>query len=1000
MIAAGAFLVRFPCCCKRMSHLQRSVVVIPSYSVEELPNGLGHDVSSDFLNAWTAGWDPRLLVCLGTLPEWKRPDSGALELENALVLCPEVCKEKVYVPQRERLELGNCLVIDTDRMNRSVLYQKIAHTIRDSGSENALEVLNASPLLGEDFYALGFAVLQVQILARKLRYSWNIDWIAFSEQVMNAAKASIQGDGEETERWIQASFDTISQERDRYCSQQIYLLDVVLLAESTLGEALTQQFDTAHPFSILATSDLLLKMQRENTHAWDQLKQGLETKNVSIVGGLQRETISSYRSYRALFEDLRVGRESYERLGVVPPSVFSMFAPGVSHLHADLLRQFGYVGALLNAWSGGKLPELDSAKILWQTHSDAPSIDCVLGHVKDLSNAESLLNWTAGLSKQLDYHQIPTIVLAHWPNRFAEGVEDLLRVIKRSPSLGTFESVENYFSSTNQPYSANAFTNTQFKIPVPESNAVRTALRDKLMELGSANTKVSRLRSVSGLWNQVAPTKVSIEELDNNCQFQREVENLPLDGSSDMRSTEEAIKRSRVRLLELITDAAGVRGGESSKPNGYMVVNPCSHPQRVFLKDLNGVVDPKSSSRILGLVVNRGTSHAVVDIPPFGFVKFRASDIQQSSGDTNTVPVIRNHNLWQKMTGKRTAIADSDWTMSNEYMELQIDPKRGHLRSVFVPSKRGSRMSGMPSIVAGCFDSNRKWKEEDFLSSELQSLKIVENSNVCGCIEATTVTKLASGARIPLKIRYTLWRGARWLNIQFVVDNPPADPFHVVWRTAWANESATIAAWQQGVKGKLPAPLQASIELVEIDDVENKIYVAAKHNPVHQRFEMRYLVTALPAKKDGVVCSELAVGMDWSRPYETALDLLDTPWIAPATLPAGVSNDESAWLAQSNLANVRFEFDSATGVEITRDANNPDVSGTGCVDVDAVLWVSETQGKRAQCRLSFFKNVEEAWRIDAIGRECCRLDVEDGQVLINLHPSEQCRVALRWMPMK
>ncbi|MFY7875620.1 MAG: hypothetical protein ACOVQM_09265, partial [Pirellula sp.] len=67
-----------------MSNLQRSVVVIPSYSMEELPDGLGHEVSSDFLNAWTVGWDARLLICLGTLPEWKRPEGGALELENAL----------------------------------------------------------------------------------------------------------------------------------------------------------------------------------------------------------------------------------------------------------------------------------------------------------------------------------------------------------------------------------------------------------------------------------------------------------------------------------------------------------------------------------------------------------------------------------------------------------------------------------------------------------------------------------------------------------------------------------------------------------------------------------------------------------------------------------------------------------------------------------------------------------------------------------------------------
>ncbi|MFN7888721.1 MAG: hypothetical protein ACK5OC_00400 [Pirellula sp.] len=998
-----------------MSNLQRSVVVIPSYSVEELPNGLGHEVSSDFLNAWTVGWDARLLVCLGTLPEWKRPDSGALELENALVLCPEVCREKVDIPQRERLGLGNCVVIDTDRRNRPDLFQRIATSIRESGLENEQEVLNASPVLGEDFYALGYAVLQVQILARKLRYSWNIDWIAFTEQVMNAAKASIQGDTEETERWIQASFDTISQERDRYCSQQIYLLDVVLLAESTLGEALTQQLGTSHPFSILATSTLLQSVRDKNPDAWQRLKEGLKEKQVSIVGGLQKEYLSSYRTYHALFEDLREGRESYESLGVSPPTVFSMFAPGVSHLHADLLRQFGYAGALLNAWSGGKLPELDSAKILWQTHSDAPSIDCVLGHVKDMSNAESLLHWTSGLSKQLDYHQIPTIVLAHWPNRYSEGIEDLFRVIKRSPSLGSFESIDNYFSSTNQPYSSNVFTNTQFKIPVPDSTVERTALRDRLMELGRVNTRASRLRSTAGLWHQVAPTKVPKEELEKNCILQRDVENFPLESAASIRPIDESIDRSRTQLLELIANAAGVgaasvaggsvgdasgAGSSASQPNGYLVVNPCSHPQRVFLKDLHAVIDPQSSGRIHGCVSYRGISQAVVDLPPFGFVKLRASGMNHSKKDSSIVPLVRNHSFWQKATGKRTEIADTDWTMSNEYMELQIDPKRGHLRSVYVPSKRGSRMSGMPSIIAGGFDTNRKWKEEDFLSSELVSLKIVENSSVCGCIEAVTSTKLSSGAQVQLRTRYTLWRGARWLHIQFATEKISTDVFHAVWRTAWANESATIAAWQQGVKGKLPTPLQASIELVEIDDVENKIYVAAKHNPVHQRFEMRYLVTALPSSKDGGVSSELAVGMDWSRPYETAMDFVDSPWIVPVTLSTGATNDDGAWLAQSNVANVRFEFDSVVGVEVARDANHPGTGGTDRIAVDAVLWVFETQGKRAQSRLSFFKNVEEAWRIDAIGQECCRLDVEDGQVLINLHPSEQCRVALRWTPMK
>jgi hypothetical protein len=173
------------------------------------------------------------------------------------------------------------------------------------------------------------------------------------------------------------------------------------------------------------------------------------------------------------------------------------------------------------------------------------------------------------------------------------------------------------------------FTNTQFKIPVPDSIVERTALRDRLMEIGSVNTRASRLRSTAGLWHQVAPTKVPTEELQKTCILQRDVENLPLDPSATIRPIDESIDRARTQLLELIANATGigaarVEGASALQPNGYLVVNPCSHPQRVFLKDLNAVIDPQSSGRIHGCVSYRGISQAVVDLPPFGFVKLRA----------------------------------------------------------------------------------------------------------------------------------------------------------------------------------------------------------------------------------------------------------------------------------------------------------------------------------------------------------------------------------------
>ena len=261
-----------------MTELKRSIFVVPTSSLEDLPNRMGHELALDFLNAWTSQWDPRLLVALGTLPEWKKADGSSLDLEHSLILCPQVSKSKLDQPLRERLDLGQCLLVDTEARPRTDLVKSLLASINflDAAPDNVtsdiepstIDSTKAAPLLLDDFYALGYAVLQIQILARKLRYSWNIDWIMFTEQTLAAAKASIAGDADETERWLQTCFDSLSQERDRYCSQQAYLIDVVLLATTTLGASLDRQLVSDHPTSLLASSRLLKSLKESNPNAW------------------------------------------------------------------------------------------------------------------------------------------------------------------------------------------------------------------------------------------------------------------------------------------------------------------------------------------------------------------------------------------------------------------------------------------------------------------------------------------------------------------------------------------------------------------------------------------------------------------------------------------------------------------------------------------------------------------------------------------------------------
>ena len=447
-----------------MTELKRSIFVIPSSSLEDLPKAMGNDLAMDFLNGWTAQWDPRLLDSLQTLPEWKKADGSALDLEDALVVCPSISRSKLDQPLRERLELGRCCVIDTGSKPRNELAVGLLERIHSTHENNT-----DRPYLLEHFYALGYAVLQIQILARKLRYSWNIDWIMFTEQAISAAKASVSQDHEETERWLQTCFDSLSQERDRYCSQQAYLIDVVLLAETTLGKSLDRQFASQHPFNILACGSLLESLKEKNLSAWERLEAGMADQKISLIGGLEQEQSHALLSASSVVRELDRGLESYVRLGIKPPKVFSRFRGGFTAALPTWLTQFGYLGSLLASWSDGVVPDKDQAKIRWQANNEGKSIDTIVGHVLDASSADTYIDLADTLSKQLDYHHVPTVIMAHWPGLQSVPMQDLMNVISRSPALGKFHTAESYFATTNQPYSSDSFPASAFRTSIPSA---------------------------------------------------------------------------------------------------------------------------------------------------------------------------------------------------------------------------------------------------------------------------------------------------------------------------------------------------------------------------------------------------------------------------------------------------------------------------------------------------------------------------------------------------
>ena len=349
-----------------MKLFQRSVSAITSSFSDDAPRGIGSDAALDYHVAWTSLWDPRVLACLQFVPETWRVDAGGKDLENALIVSSELVRARIDTPSVERLAIGNCALISTQHKPRQEVVQSLLAAIANRADEEAASnaaavdskhasirsiagVQDAQCALLQSFYAFGFMVAQVQIMARKLRYAFNLDWMIVSDQILQAANASITGDAEQADRWLAAAFDSLSQERDRYCSQHGNLIDLILVAETTLGASLQRQLESDHPTSWFATTQTLEKLRDTNPSAWQSLLAQVGEQTACLVGGMRDELPHPYLVESSLYRSIQQGESDAMRLGIKPYATWMRMAPGITVGIPEAAKSFGFRGAIVAA---------------------------------------------------------------------------------------------------------------------------------------------------------------------------------------------------------------------------------------------------------------------------------------------------------------------------------------------------------------------------------------------------------------------------------------------------------------------------------------------------------------------------------------------------------------------------------------------------------------------------------------------------------------------------
>ena len=907
---------------KKFTHI---LVVLPCHSLEDFPIHHRGEEAANLLANWTALWHPALIASVESKPNWiqaDNPDVSHLtdsdgdehdadqeqraqqEAESdqvdcfPLALIPTVANPMMDSELLQNLEAKSAMVVSLDSRDeivRTALSQSpFARSLADK----------VDPDIVQDFHALGYAFLQVQIMTRQLRYSSNLDESYFTESLVAAAKAATAGEHDSAKTGLMKCFDILLEEKNAYYPVEPDLLDVVLTADTTLGNSLARQLEIDHPINVLLTGKNAQQLEqtypetfaklKERVHApeWDEdsaaNSEGSVIQKANIIGGLQDELPETLVSSESLVNQIHQGIETIKRLFDCEPCIYMRRRFGLTPATPGVLDQFNFAGAIHATLDEGKFPLCSSANIRW-TGKDERSILAYGEAPLSAADSGAFVGLGVKLGEAIDSAHIASILFCHWPDNTCESFRDLIRITSYSPLFGEFTSLDEYFDQVYDPGYGDTFTSDEYRNPflkqavekqTPNPVSRYTQYWDRFYRLNSCRSLLTKLcvetpitsSEVSKFQNRIGELQTAIESALNedepNSQNYKDVE----------------------ILFGEIMDAF-----ERPKEGPSEIINTTSFKRRtpLFINSSNSGTVRNKPPYLLGDGTKQG-SYWMLELPAMGSV-LGLADLLESTDHLKSDPAMVE-----------------DLKLRNEFFELSVDEKSGGIRSIQgyktranmvgqqlairIPSERDSRNQPLTkarytTMVADKIDSRSFSRIKGSLTS---SGKLLDGSECLADFEQTV----------------TLWRGKPIAEVQIAIELhtelKKSVNHYLCSRLAWKNETARVIANSQEDRAEITSDWFNATNFVEIEQDENRLLMLTGGLPFHRRSTRRMLDSLLIVGKETE--RDFRIGLGVNVPYAMAAAV---DWLTPTVaLKAPVENSKQAktqdakWLFHFSSKNI------------------------------------------------------------------------------------------------
>ncbi|MBM4000666.1 MAG: hypothetical protein FJ297_14205 [Planctomycetes bacterium] len=924
-------------------------ILLPCHGIEDFPVHFRGADADNLLAAWTVLWHPALIAAAENGPFWRRASEQSDAFGRHIYAVPDVAFEELPPGFESAAELEGSVVL-SGGTRESMLARAL------EGIEHADRI---DPDLASDFMALGYCFLQVELLTRQMRYSSTLDEVHFRRQLADGARAVVDGDTAMARSRLASCFSMLACERDHYYSVDAYLIDLTLLAPTTLGAELRDELSRPLPIHLLASGAVIEALGERHPETLARLRDALAAHGGSVVGGEYAEGRWPVQDIESIAAGLRRGLDVYRRVLGCRPTVFGRRRTGLSPLIPQILKSLDFRAALHIALDGGRIPPGSQFKTRWEG-ADGTTLDAVARSPLDASEPGVFLAVSHRLGESMDVDHVASLCFAHWPGGACRWYDELRRVARHTHALGKFVGLDAYFRDTMMATRVDRFEASRYAIDTLRPVVARGEA-DPLSRVADywRNVAARRAAETIGTWIGL----LAATELDEPGSGGPLPETGDDERPADSGTLERDLADRSRRLVGMLAAPGPPTGDSNADAGGTVLVNPLSASRRLFLDDPSG---PRS-----------------VEVPGFGFA------FAPKARPIPSAPVSR------RAKSARPIANEEDWTLANEFFEARMQRETGGIvglraypaRSNLLSQRLGIRLPDprRPDSRNAQAQAERadERADEPYARMIARSVEIVENGAERGVIESRGVLVDRDGDKAAgFRQRVSVCRGDRVIRLDLEIEPfraYGADPWssYAACRFAWGDDTAVVSRSLQETRvraepGRFEGPL-----FVEIDNGTVRVAVLTGGLPFHRWMEGRMLDCLLQVRGESRRRFALGIAVDSPHPITEALG---------AIMPDGALTVEtprtpavpSGWLFQIGARNIIatawrpwIESKRARGFRVR---------------------LLETAGRATRATLAAYRPIGAARQIDIEGSVRGEFAVEHGNAVLPIGPNEWIEV--------